>query len=555
MLHPPLRALGRLAATALPLLACAAGAHAQTLAVTSRTTGRVVHIDLATLEVVRTFETGASPHELAGLPGAAVVWTPSYEGRGVTEIDLLTGATRTLAAEAAVLHGVAVAPGAERLWVTSETDSTLLEVDPVTGSVVRRIRHGLGSGHMVAASPDGAVLWVPDLHGGGVARIDAATGRIRVIPLGRAAEGIEVSPDGSETWVTLVPSGEIVVLDRTGAQVARFPSGGAAPVKLRMQPGGARVWVSNNSSGVVSVFDRVQRARLADIAVGTRPLGIGFDETGRRAWVTRPGGANEIVEIDTESFEVLRRFPGPPSPDGVVWIPPHPVPDSAVQFPLDSGVELFGDLYRHGEGPPHAMLLLLHQGGGSGRAEYRNIVPRLLAARFDVLTVDLPGGGDRFGGFNRTVRASDRPWTGYCGDYEYADAAVDQALALARGARVLVVGSSYTGALALQLAGRRTGDLLGVAAFSPAGGEPLAACPGPRYTEGVSLPILVVRPETEAERPSVEEDLATLARQGHQTWIARPGTHGASTLDPSRAARAEETWRVFDEWLRKVVPP
>lgn len=324
---PAVRTLPGAIAAPLLALACAAAlpapGAAQALAVTSRTTGRVVVIELATLERVRSFATGPAPHELTPGPDSRHLWAPSYGGAGITEIDLATGETRTLAAGADSLHDVAVGPGARRLWATSETDSAVLEIDRERGEVVRRWRHGLGLGHMVATSHGGSVIWVPDLGGGGVARIDRASGEIGIVPLGVRTEALDVSPDGSEIWVTGVDSDEVIVLDSAGTVLDRFPSDGDLPVKLVMSPDGSRVWVSNNREGAVAVFARGSRAAVGEVAVGTRPLGIGFSADGTRAYVTRPGAA-EIVEIDAERLEILRRIPGPPSPDGVVWLPAVP---------------------------------------------------------------------------------------------------------------------------------------------------------------------------------------------------------------------------------------
>jgi YVTN family beta-propeller protein len=526
--------------------------HPQSLAVTSRTTGRVVIIDVASGESVQTYATGSAPHEMATRPGAGLLWVPSYGGRGIVEIDVVTGDTRELAVQADSLHEVVVAPDGRRLWAVSETDSTIIEVDTRTGEVIGRLPHGLGLGHMLAASPDGTLLWVPDLWGHGVARIDRSTGEVRTIPTGTEAEDVVVAPDGSEVWITLVGSDEILILSAEGAEQARFPSAGDLPVKIRFSPDARQAWVSNNQSGVVAVFDRVTRERVASIAVGERPLGIAFSGDGTRAYVTRPGAA-EIVEVDAVSFEVLRRIEAPPSPDGIEWIPALPVPDGVARFITPDGAIVFADLHRTAVEPARAFLLFFHQGGSSGRAEYRNVVPRLLASGYDIGVVDLPEGGNLFGGLNRAVQHSDGSTPGFCETYPAVEAALDWALVEAEGRPIVAVGSSYSGALVLQLAGRRTDGLAGVVGFSPASGGPMIECLGRTFTEGVELPILAIRPVSETSLPTVRDDLAALEEQGHRTWVARPGVHGASMLDPARVENSEATWDVFESWLSEVL--
>jgi YVTN family beta-propeller protein len=541
-----------LALLLLELVVPGAALRAQSLAVTSRATGRVALIDVVTGELRRSYPTGPAPHEIAARPGAGLLWIPSYGGWGIVEIDLVAGETRTLATQADSLHEIVVAPGGRRLWAASETDSTILEIDARRGDIVGRLHHGLGLGRMLAASPDGGLLWVPDMRGGGVARIDRSTGEVRTMATGAAAEDVAVVPDGSEVWITLVGSDEVLVLDDEGIELARIPSGGDAPVEIRLTPDARQAWVANNRSGVVSVFDRVTRERLANIEVGERPRGLAFSEDGTRAYVTRPGAA-EIVEVDADSFDVLRRLDAPASPDGIEWIPSLPVPSDVVRFAAVDGGIVFADLHRSPAERARAFFVLLHQGGSSGRAEYRNIVPRLLASGFDVGVVDLPEGGDLFGGLNRAVQHSDGSTPGFCETYPAVEAALDWALVEANGRPVVVLGSSYTGALALQLAGRRTDDLAGVAGFSPASGGPMTECLGRRFTEGIELPILAIRPESEMELATVEDDLAALEAQGHRIWVARPGVHGASMLDPARVANSEATWRVLESWLSEIL--
>ena len=57
------------------------------------------------------------------------------------------------------------------------------------------------------------------------------------------------------------------------------------------------------------------------------------------------------------------------------------------------------------EGQP--FVLLFHQGGGSGPAEYEPIAPRIHAAGFNVLVIDQRRGGDRFGSRNLVAERFD----------------------------------------------------------------------------------------------------------------------------------------------------
>lgn len=133
-----------------------------------------------------------------------------------------------------------------------------------------------------------------------------------------------------------------------------------------------------------------------------------------------------------------------------------------VTFAAADGVTVTADLTRP-KGTPRAALVLFHM-AGSSRGEYADIAPRLAAMGFLTLAVDQRSGGS-FGGV-RNVTAAQAPGAGY------ADAIPDlvAAAAFARSlgvTRVGAVGSSYSAALVLVLAGREPGFADAVMAFSP----------------------------------------------------------------------------------------
>lgn len=230
-----------------------------------------------------------------------------------------------------------------------------------------------------------------------------------------------------------------------------------------------------------------------------------------------------------------------------------PTTSEEVTFPSADGATLHADLHRSGrESAP--LLLMFHQGGSNVRAEYAPILPRLLEAGFDALAVDLRRGGDTFGGTNRTVDALGHNDTPYCEVYPDVVASLQQALEAADGETVISWGSSYSGTLALRLAVERPGDVDAVIAFSPASGGPLAECPADELADRLAVPTLVVRPANEAEIPFVQEQLRIFSEAGHRTYIADPGSHGASTLVPDRVEGGADTaaaWETVLEFLRE----
>ena len=115
------------------------------------------------------------------------------------------------------------------------------------------------------------------------------------------------------------------------------------------------------------------------------------------------------------------------------------------------GVKVYGEVWRAaGARPP--LIVAFHQAGSSS-AEYAPIAPRLVAAGFTVLAIDQRSGDGAFGGTNRTAAALGRE-AGYDEALPDLEAALAWAKADAKGAPVVVWGSSYSAALVFVLAAR-----------------------------------------------------------------------------------------------------
>lgn len=198
------------------------------------------------------------------------------------------------------------------------------------------------------------------------------------------------------------------------------------------------------------------------------------------------------------------------------------------------------------------VVVLFHQGGGSARGEYAFLVPRLLELGFDVVTPDLPGGGDRFGEANRTLaRTPEAEGFGYCDALPDVTAVLRDAAAWKPDQPLIAWGSSYSGALVLHAAVQSgSPEIARVLAFSPASGEPMAGCAADDVADRLTLPVLVVRPESEAAIPTVQAQLERFAIAGHQTLVAVPGAHGSSTLNAERVeGDVEHVWEVVRGFL------
>ena len=223
-----------------------------------------------------------------------------------------------------------------------------------------------------------------------------------------------------------------------------------------------------------------------------------------------------------------------------------------VSFETSDGVTIYGDVFKTGEEKPRTLILLFHQGGSNGRGEYRNIVPRLVAGGYSVISVDQRRGGERYGGENRTASALNTDYS-YCACYPDLHATLAYARDSVAHEHIVLWGSSYSAALALQLAARNPGDVSGVLAFSPASGDAMDGCRPEQYAQTIEAPVLVLRPAGEAAIESVAAQLETFRDQGHNAFVADIGVHGSSMLDASRSeGDVEATWAVVMSFLETV---
>jgi len=245
----------------------------------------------------------------------------------------------------------------------------------------------------------------------------------------------------------------------------------------------------------------------------------------------------------------------PTAPTGEVPTSETPAASTAeVRFKAGDGVELFADLHRAAAPDDAPVIILFHQAGGSARGEYKTIAPRLVAAGYHVLAVDQRSGGDRFGDPNRTALALGQE-IGYCDAYPDLEAALAYPPSVGLTGPRVVWGSSYSAGLVFKLAGEHPTELAGLLAFSPAGGEPMAACKPTDFLSQLHVPALSLRPEKEAAIEAVKAQTSLLEGAGVTTHVASPGVHGSSMLVSERAGGdTEPTWDVVMRFLGSIIP-
>ena len=226
-----------------------------------------------------------------------------------------------------------------------------------------------------------------------------------------------------------------------------------------------------------------------------------------------------------------------------------------ITFYTSDSIKIYGDLYEFDKSGP--TILLFHQGGSNARAEYGSIIPKLTEAGFNVLAIDQRVGGQIYGNYNRTLaeisdHSFDNPY-GYCDAYNNLEATMEFAIAQGFGGNLIAWGSSYSAALAVQLAHKNPESIDAVLAFSPASGGSMTDCLASPYLETLEVPLLLLRPPNEMESESVRAQFALAQQFGHQTFAAPYGIHGSSMLVQDRVNNdVSGTWNVVFSFLDQV---
>lgn len=290
-------------------------------------------IDLATGEEVLRVPSCTKPHELATSPDGKHVALACYGGTTVDVFrasDLKKVASHDLG-ENARPHGI-VWHRDGSLYVTAEGQQAVHvlsspETSPKHVSLVYST--GKQGSHMLAVSPDGAVVWTTDLGSRTVTRIAlrGETGPPVSVTVGEEPEGIALSPDGKTLWVSARGSNQAFALDPQTMAVRNTVTTGAFPLRIVVRPQGDVAVTSDLADGSLSVIDTASAKVIRSIAVSSsqdaearQQVTILWSDDGQRIYVAETA-SDTVAEVDYASGTVLRRLKVGEGGDGMAILP------------------------------------------------------------------------------------------------------------------------------------------------------------------------------------------------------------------------------------------
>ncbi|MCP4642107.1 MAG: YncE family protein [bacterium] len=284
-------------------------------------------VDPDTYDVLTTIDVGHNPHELILTPDRRYAYASNYAAPGNT-ISVIDVAARKHICQVSTgaiarIHGAAMAPDGKHAYFTAGQSGYVVEVDVATNRVTRGIPTQGKISHMVLVSADGKRLYTANIVTEDVSVIDRATGDlITKVPCGPGCEGMAFTPDGQWLWAANQEAGTITRIDlKSHTAVETFPCPGM-PVRLVFAPDGSRAYVSSwTENGELVAIDMESRQELKRIAVGSQAIGLALDPVGRRAFVGCEH-TDGVHVVDLESLEVAHVFHTGDGSDAIAWWDP-----------------------------------------------------------------------------------------------------------------------------------------------------------------------------------------------------------------------------------------
>lgn len=255
---------------ALPLaLIIALPAWAGEIWVTNEKDDTISVIDIATLEVVRTIETGERPRGITFSKDHSVLYLCASDSDAVQVIDPVSGE---------ILHDL---PSGE------DPEQFVLHPD---------------NRHLYIANEDDAITTV----------VDTETRRVVAqIDVGIEPEGMAVSPDGKIAITTSETTNMAHWIDTETQTLFANTLVDSRPRHAEFRNQGTELWVSAEIGGTVSVFNVADQTEMAKIGFEVdgihpdrvQPVGFKFTADEKHAYVAL-GPSNHVAVVNTETYEV-----------------------------------------------------------------------------------------------------------------------------------------------------------------------------------------------------------------------------------------------------------
>jgi YVTN family beta-propeller protein len=314
--------------------------------VTSQDAGISV-IDLATMQVIKTFDVkGASPRGLGVTDDGKKLIVATRENESILVIDTATGEILKqiavgknpefvrvagnfayISSEPSSKGGPPPAPGAKPAEEDDDDDeekipAKIAVVDLEKGEKVREITGGPET-EGIEFSADGSQLVITNEADNTVTVHNINDGTlvktVQTHEQGDRPRGIKVSPDGSTYVATLEYGNKFMVLDKDD-NVVRTVDTGETPYGIAYDKSGQHIYVASNKAKLLQVFDAKTFEKTKEVTTANRCWHFSFTPDEKQILLAC-GKSDAVLVIDADKMEVTKQIEVKGMPWGLVTYP------------------------------------------------------------------------------------------------------------------------------------------------------------------------------------------------------------------------------------------
>ncbi len=175
---------------------------------------------------------------------------------------------------------------------------------------------------MLALVGDGSVVYTSNLRDDTISEMDVATGAMkRVINTPPQPEAIGVTPSGSEVWVGSNTDGTFTVIDAASGTTRGTIDGFGFPYRVLFTPDERLAIMPDYRGNQLRIVDRqtLEEMKRFDFP-GGGPMGVTLSGDAKTLYLAL-NSVGQVVAIDLESLEEVRRYDVGATPDGIGWAP------------------------------------------------------------------------------------------------------------------------------------------------------------------------------------------------------------------------------------------
>jgi gliding motility-associated-like protein len=220
-----------------------------------------------------------------------------------------------------LVANVTVTPFSAAFAYVAMSNGQVNVINTASNTVVTSITIGNSTPYAVAASPDGAFVYVTNQLRGEIIVINTTTNTVSDrITVGNRPSGIVISQDGKKAYTANNGSNDVSIIDLATRYVTKI-NVGISPEGIALSPDGKTLYVANKASDNVSVINTDENKLVVNIPVGLTPQGLVVSPDGSRVYVTNYNSKSVSVINAITNTAILPAIPVDINPHGIAINP------------------------------------------------------------------------------------------------------------------------------------------------------------------------------------------------------------------------------------------